>query len=205
MERAINKEETTKRWDLYGLPKEMFGEDFIDVGCWGGGFVYEAVNRGARFALGVDSVASDNWTEGDFAVRQFLQMDVYSPHFLSLPRFDVMLCAGVLYHVTDPVGLMLRLKALLKDDGMLYLETATFADSEPLVQFCPGNSFDMNNSNWFIPSASFIACLYQEIGFKHIDSFMVHDNRAVWKLKLDSKMHSRMPGKTLPRKKEYMK
>ena len=199
MERANNPREVGRLWELYHLPKIVRGT-FLDVGCWGGGFVREAHARDATQAVGIDSVPHITWDKYIPRVT-FMEMDIYSPHFLSLPRFDVVLCAGVLYHVPDPVGLLQRLKSVVKDDGMLWIETAVYHADEPSMLFCAADSFDRNFSNWFIPSTDFISHVYSEVGFTHIDSFRTIENRAVWKLKLSGKM----PHKFMPRKKEGMR
>lgn len=189
-------------WDIYQLPASLELDTFLDVGCWAGGFLVEAVKRKARLAVGVDVVRSPGL---DLSLREseqikFILMDIFSPHWFSLPRFDWVLCAGVIYHVLNPVGLLHRLKAVLRDDGRLFLETVVVEGEHPLLSFCPGKSFDDNASNWFVPSPTALFPIAEEVGLCHYNSFMVSENRAMFEFGLND----RLPEKFMSRKTEYM-
>lgn len=191
-----------KRWDLYELPARMDDDTFVDVGCWAGGFLHEAVIRGAERAVGVDSARSPGLNlvlDGSDKI-DFVQMDVFSPHWFSLPRFDWVLCAGLIYHVLNPVGLLHRLKTVMKDGARLFVETAVRAGEHPTFSFCAGRSFDDNASNWFIPTPSALFQMTDEIGLIHENSFMLEANRAIFEFSLGGML----PTKYLPRKVEYM-
>lgn len=206
--RASDLKETEARWRLYKLPSDLIGQNFLDVGCWGGGFLVEAHNRGADLAVGVDSVRTlipevENVvteTKLDDSVF-FYQMDIFSPHWFSLPRFDCVLCAGVLYHVPDPVGFLHRLKAVMTDKGVLYLETALHSKTDNISLYAHEDFVDNNWSNWFIPTAGWLLTVTQEIGLRQVDGFPLSGGRGVFKFELSNWM----PRKFLPRKRGYMK
>lgn len=200
MERASDPSLVRGRWKKYGLPESLDGKTFFDVGCWGGGFCYEAACRGADKVLGIDYVPSFNWETNAQEEIDFLIMDVFSPNFLALPLFDVVLCAGVLYHVSDPVGLFRRLH--MKTKELLVLETAiSFEPMEtPLLQYCPDNSFDDNPSNWFLPNLPFLTAITEEVGFESM-KVNIGGDRAC----LHLKPFRKMTDKLLPRKPQYMK
>lgn len=202
MQRSSSLKEAKLNWELYELPVTMNGADFLDVGCWGGAMCLEAIMLGAKLAVGVDSVESPNVRKikEQYLNFRFLQMDIYSPHWFSLPRFDVVLAAGVLYHVPDPVGLLHRLKHAVKDGGLLVIETAVEGNAEPYMRYCRDKSFDNNFSNWFIPSCDWVFSIAEEIGLKHVTSFMARANRGLFHFELSNEL----PKKTLPRKQEYM-
>ena len=50
--------EVRKKWVEISLPKSMKNLTFLDVGCWGGGFVKLAMEKGAKKALGIDIIKS---------------------------------------------------------------------------------------------------------------------------------------------------
>ena len=200
MERAVNSIVVEKLWDIYQLPVSMKGKTFLDVGCWGGQFCVEALNRGAVQAVGVDSVHSSNMDRVEASGNvSFMLMDVFSPHFLTLPRFDVVLCAGVLYHVPTPVDLLLRLKAVVADGGKLYLETAV-GEGNGFV-FQNNDDFDGNFSNWFIPDITTLGLLMGSLGFSLGDCDFVDAGRAIFTAYVTE---LELPKKFLPRKTEYM-
>ena len=46
--KTITKEKTTK---MYGMPEDLSDKTVLDIGCWDGGFSFEAEKRGAEQAL----------------------------------------------------------------------------------------------------------------------------------------------------------
>lgn len=202
MERAVDPVEVAKRWDLYKLPKSMVGKTFLDIGCWGGQFCVEALDRGAELVLGVDLVWGEKWNEmlSKNWRLQFLCNDVFSQAFLDIPVFDVVLCAGVLYHVTDPIGLLRRVKA--KAEELIVLETA-FHDNKvsPCLVYCPDDSYGGDWSNWFVPNTEFLRLIAKELGMEILDSFGVGGNR----LCLHWIPHFNLSRKNFPRNPKYMR
>lgn len=204
MERASELSKVKDRWVKYHLPKNIASKSFLDVGCWGGAFLEEAVFRGADKAVGVDILPSI-YVE----VRKvkhpdkisFFSLDVLSPNFLALPVFNIVLCAGVLYHVSDPVGFLRRLR--MKTSELLVLETAVIkkAKNSPILEYCFGNTFDNNYSNWFLPNKLFLLAIMQEVGFKIKEMFELGGGRLCMHLLPKNKM----PSKILPRKVEFMR
>lgn len=87
------------------------GRTFLDVGCmWGvnGGYAFHALESGASRVVGLDVEAAtaqfleENRRRGERV--EFVQGDVTDPCTPDrLGRFDVVFCAGVLYHVPDPL------------------------------------------------------------------------------------------------------
>jgi SAM-dependent methyltransferase len=147
-----------RKWEKFGLPADMSGKTFLDVGCWEGANCAEAVRRGADQVVGVDMCTSralaKNVERHGF---EFVQMDVLSEKWLELDDFDVVLCSGVLYHVENVISLLLRLRRVTGE--MLALETATRAtrDREPVLVFRPDDEVT-NPSNWWFPNKP---CLYE--------------------------------------------
>ena len=198
MERAANPDDVKKRWEKYGLPEDMAGKSFLDVGCWAGGFVREAVRRRkAFFGIGIDSVPSPLWS--DHPKEIYILMDAFNPNFLGLPFCDVVLCAGVLYHVSDPVGLLRRLR--MKTNELCILETVfTWAYPFPYLRYCPDNSFDDNPSNWFLPNQAFLRAIMPEVGFEILKTVKDGDRLCMHLMPSD-----RVIAKLLPRKPQFMK
>lgn len=161
-----------KSWTNLQLPETLSGKTFIDIGCWEGNMCVEALARGAEYCLGIDYCTSPklsaNLQEYDFS---FLQLDIFSEKFLSLPEFDVVLCAGVLYHVENPKSLLTRLRKICHEGSELYLETTCLQDSSdrPLMLYHHGRSFDDNVSNWWSPTERCLELMLTEGGFVDID------------------------------------
>ena len=105
-------------------------------------------------------------------------------------RFDYVLFAGVLYHVTDPVVALRLTFNCLKDGGSLLLETMAshLADTGngimeywgPTGLTTPGTAEQLNRGgwNWFVPSRQAIAQMLADVGFTDVRTTPVHNQRA---------------------------
>jgi SAM-dependent methyltransferase len=162
------------QWVRFGLPDDLTGKRFLDVGCWEGNNCAEAVKRGAEQVVGVDLCTSDelrrNVEEFGF---EFVQMDVLSEKWLELDTFDVVLCAGVLYHVENVVSLLFRLRRVTGE--LLVLETATYdvATDRPVLVLSPVDQ-RRNASNWWFPNKRGLFEMLKACGF---DDVTVADER----------------------------
>ena len=120
--------------------REVPGKTFVDIGCmWNvnGMFAFEAERSGATRAVGVDVVeATDEFerTRKELSSGvEFVHGDGTSPETIErLGQFDVVLCAGVLYHHPSPYHLLLALRELARET--LILGTATIPENRALAQ-----------------------------------------------------------------------
>ena len=121
---------------------EISGKKVLDIGCRDGLFSFAAEKAGAREIIGIDNDLSRG------------AVDVLIPHFKSrvqmhqlnvmdlLPdsfgHFDVVICAGLLYHLRYPVYALKRIRDVMKNDSVLFIETAVFTlyPNIPLI-YCP--------------------------------------------------------------------
>lgn len=161
-----------QQWQRHGLPARVDGLSFLDVGCWEGYVCAEAVRRGASPVLGIDYCTSP-----DLAATMarcgfgFMQLDLLSEKALQLPEFDIVHCAGVLYHVENPLSLLFRLRKLCRFGGMLHLETsyAVGPTEQPVMVFHPGSSLDDNPSNWWSPNEPCLREMLSVIGLAELE------------------------------------
>jgi 2-polyprenyl-3-methyl-5-hydroxy-6-metoxy-1,4-benzoquinol methylase len=127
---------------------DLTGKSVLDVGCYYGFFLHEALHRGARRAVGIEAdperfqIASTLATlwDGKIDIHQGLLEDV-SLH----EQFDVVLFLNVIHHVKDPVAVMKRLASLCR--GTLIVEFRQPHDSQ-FVHEClhPRRSFQARHS-----------------------------------------------------------
>lgn len=124
------------------------GNTVVDVGCmWNvdGAHAFHAADQGATRVVGLDIEPATPAFVAENAARaaagrrrvEFIQGDVNDPA-LGIGPFDVVFCAGVLYHVPDPVFTLRRLRALCT--STLILGTTVFPEqSTPQTAvFLPG-------------------------------------------------------------------
>jgi len=178
----------TRRLRLLQIPENLAGKRALDVGTWDGYFALELERRGAEV------VAIDLWNgwNGDNALKQFefalrvknskisyKRMDVHDVSPEVLGKFDLVLCAGVLYHTRHPFLALERLRSVT--DDMLILDTVTmipaFHGSSPMIMFFPGDqevTEDQKQGNvrkWGICAAPTLPWIYDALhsaGFTRI-------------------------------------
>jgi SAM-dependent methyltransferase len=121
---------------------ELKGKRVLDIGCRDGLFSLEAERLGAAEVVGVDNDVSTGWTE---VVLPYLKsavrmhgMNLYDLTPQTFGKFDVIVFAGVLYHLRYPVHALRLIKNLLNDGGTLLLETAILPAWERYqMLYCP--------------------------------------------------------------------
>lgn len=73
---------------------------------------------------------------------------------------DVIVCAGVMYHLLNPADVFFRLRPLLRHGGLLVMETVAVVDDEP-ARFILNSERDdyMQPSTYFLPNPAMLAGL----------------------------------------------
>ena len=121
------------------------GKTVLDVGCRDGLYSLEAERLGARRVVGIDNDLSRGavelllpWLGSRIEMRQMNLLDLTPA---ALGTFDIVLFAGVLYHLRYPFWGLRNLAGVLEEGGTLVLETAVFADANRYALLhCPTGS-----------------------------------------------------------------
>ena len=132
---------------------DVKGKSVLDVGCAGGEFCIQMLDRGASRVTGLDYCASPKLRENtQNKLFTYVQMDVFSEKLFHLPQHDIVTCAGVLYHVENPLSLLMRLRSLTRET--LFVETAISKGYEdtPVMLFHKDRTLGNNPSNWWTPN-----------------------------------------------------
>jgi SAM-dependent methyltransferase len=167
---------------LQVLPRSLDGKSVMDIGCWSGGTTLLLKAMGAD-VVGIEEVKK--YADClDYLGRSFA-LDGFEAESRSLydctderfqNRFDYILFAGVLYHVTDPVLALRIVFNCLKDGGVCILETAV-TPSDELVLAYEGPTVIFSGSvdeltrtgwNWYLPSPSTLERMMADVGFTDI-------------------------------------
>ena len=100
---------------------------------------------------------------------------MYMPNsdYLSLGKFGLIWCTGVLYHNAEQLRLLRKLHKLLNIDGYLVLESATLRLSKelankPYVEIHYPQTYRNTGTVTHLPSASAIKAWLQMVGFQEI-------------------------------------
>jgi len=104
---------------------DIEGKSVLDVGCRDGLFCFEAERRGASRIVGIDNNLSPGAVEvliPHFGSKvRMKEVNLYD--FASDERFDVVIFAGVLYHLRFPVLGLKRIADAMAPGGTLIIET----------------------------------------------------------------------------------
>jgi SAM-dependent methyltransferase len=121
---------------------DLTGKRVLDVGCRDGLFSFEAEKQGAAEVIGIDCDLSAGATE--FLIPYFRsrvrmhELNVLELRPETFGRFDVVLFPGVLYHLRYPAWCLKLVRDVLREDGILLLETAVVRDDNTLpLLYCP--------------------------------------------------------------------
>jgi tRNA (mo5U34)-methyltransferase len=157
------------------LPASLDGQSVLDIGAWDGFFSFEAERRGASRVVAYDVTPADYF--GFSTARELLgsaveyvQGSVYDLSRDTVGTYDIVLFAGVFYHLRYPLLALDRIHDVC--DGYMVLESHCLDDHVilddgqvttleridprlsrvPLYRFYPGNELNRDYSNWFSPN-----------------------------------------------------
>lgn len=114
----------------------------LDVGCRDGLFSLHAERAGASEVIGIDNDLSAGAVE---VVLPYLksgvkmeQMNLFELTADTFGRFDVVIFAGVLYHLRYPFWALRILRDVMNDGGQMVIETALWPkDEDRAILHCP--------------------------------------------------------------------
>lgn len=148
------------------IRREMDDVDYgdkvvLDLGSWDGMWAFEAESRGAREVWASDILSlrpvSGEGPETFHIARQLLRSNVKfcaasiydCDSRFGLQRFDIVQCFGIVYHLRYPLLGMAKMRKVLKDSGILMLETAVLLDvSDSIIQLDAKKIYPSDRSTW---------------------------------------------------------
>jgi tRNA (mo5U34)-methyltransferase len=118
---------------------DFAGKKVLDVGCWDGLWSFEAEKRGAEEIYSTDLITQRSHQMPTFELarrllnsqaRYFPRQSVYEIDELGVDDFDVVIFAGVYYHLKDPLRALAALRRVMKEGAVIVVEGAVI-DAEP--------------------------------------------------------------------------
>jgi tRNA (mo5U34)-methyltransferase len=150
----------------------LAGKKVADIGCNNGYYMFRMLEDSPAKIVGFDPSAVFK-TQFDF-INHFVKSDIVyellGVEHLPLyeEKFDVIFCLGVLYHRSDPVGMLKDLAKGLEDGGEIYLDTFIIAGDEPHA-LCPAQSYSKISNIYFIPTLKALENWCARAGFKSFE------------------------------------
>ncbi len=121
------------------------------VACEPGAFIHQARFLESIYRTGID----------------FLQIGWQQLDPDELGRFDLVHCNGVLNHEPNPLGMLLRLRSMLADDGEMLLGLVLHASGEQseYIRFVP-DAYAGDKTWWFVPGRLAMRWMIEVSGFE---------------------------------------
>jgi tRNA (mo5U34)-methyltransferase len=145
---------------------DFAGKRVVDIGCWDGCYSFEAEERGAREVHSTDLISQRDYSalptfEVARAARRSRaeyhpELSVYDTEALGIDDFDVVIFAGVYYHLKDPLLALTVLRRIMRAGGTILIEGAVCEEPGCFARFYYRQTYCGDNSNWWIPT---IECL----------------------------------------------
>lgn len=153
--------------------QSLQGRTVADIGCHNGYFMFRMAHQQPGLVIGFEPVAKHFWN------FQLLQQWIRQPnlyfellgveHLDLYPRFfDTIFCLGILYHHTDPVGLLRKLHAALAPGGEIVIDCQGIPGTEP-VALVPKGRYAGARGIWFLPTQSCLEHWLHRTGFRNIE------------------------------------
>lgn len=142
---------------ILSLVDSVHGKSVLDIGCAKGYLGRTLKDKGASYAAGTDI------SEGALLEARQVLDEAYAfnlegewPADLEAKKFDIIIIAEVLEHVFDPVGVLKKIRRILKEEGSLVITTPNFMTWTNRVKFIFGDfnykdqgMFDFGHIRWF--------------------------------------------------------
>ena len=183
--------------DEIGVPRDLSGLRALDIGAWDGPFTFELERRGAEVtALDIqdpDVTVFNAVKEIKNSSAAYVRCSVYDALPEALGTFDLVLFAGVYYHLKNPVLSFQRIRELLNDEGTLFIEggamtdylakelnellglpessvgkTAKILDGLSLSYFDDEKKIYTHWSNWWFPTTRCLEAMLLDSGFRNV-------------------------------------
>jgi tRNA (mo5U34)-methyltransferase len=157
----------------------LAGKTVLDIGCWDGFNSFEAIRLGAADVLATDHFV---WSDKCWGNRQCFELarsliapevrveeiDIPELNIARVGQFDVVVFAGVIYHLRHPLAALEQIAEIVTDT--LILETHLDAKDvdRPAMIFYPGGELADDSTNWWGPNAACITAMLRDVGFREV-------------------------------------
>ena len=179
------------------FPADLQGASMLDVGCNAGFFSLLAKLRGAGRVLGIESV--DFFFAQAEYIRNVWQMDIeyqlMDAHDIRLidETFDLVMFAGILYHLKNPLQVLEDVGRRCRD--AIVVETEVIPEdprnvviarvggrgqaklaptTKGIMKFYERNELNDDDSNWWVPDTECLLGMLRVAGFKHFSRPIYH-------------------------------
>lgn len=160
-----------QRWESLGEHVgDLSGKRVLDVGSNAGYDPFMLKLRGASEVIACEPfefIHQARFLESIYRTGVDLrQIGWQQLHPQEHGHFDFVHCNGVLYHEPNPIGMLLRLRSMLADDGEMLLGSMVHASVEQseYIRFVP-DAYAGDRTWWFVPGRLALRWMLEASGF----------------------------------------
>lgn len=151
------------------------GRVVADIGCHNGYFMFRMAHDQPELVIGFEPVAKHYWNFHliqNIAPQKNLVFELLGvEHIQFYPQFfDTIFCLGILYHHTDPIGLLRQLRQALTPKGELIIDCQGIPGEDPIA-LTPRNRYARGRGIWFLPTQSCLEHWILRAGFSSVTCF----------------------------------
>ncbi|NRA45754.1 MAG: tRNA 5-methoxyuridine(34)/uridine 5-oxyacetic acid(34) synthase CmoB [Oligoflexales bacterium] len=164
------------KWNrLHGNFTSLQGKRVADIGCHNGYFMFRMAAQNPELVIGFEPYAKHliNYQ----LIQQYAQVPNLAFELLGVehihfyPRFfDTVFCLGILYHHTDPVGLLRKIYESLRPGGELIIDCQGIPGGEPHA-LVPSGRYARARGIWFLPTLSCLSNWLRRTQFRDLQCF----------------------------------
>ena len=159
------------KWNTLIPHLNLENKDILDVGCNNGYYMFRMLEMNPKSVTGFDPSAIFN-LQFEFInsfIKSSIEYKLLGVEHISYydKKFDVIFCMGVLYHRRDPIEMLKELKAGLKKNGEVILDTLIIEGNEE-VALTPIRYAKMKNV-YFIPTLKALYNWIERAKFKDVE------------------------------------
>jgi tRNA (mo5U34)-methyltransferase len=182
------------------------GKRVLDIGTWDGLWTFEAEKLGASFVVSTDcqpvvgnvehvdcwqhalqkfllvreilgSKALPFFNVTPYNLKERLDVVIHQRHNATSLKFDIIQHLGVLYHLRNPDAALAESRNVIKDNGVLFLETSVLLDEDRSIALNNGlgpDEFNFYNarSNWWCHSVPCLFSMLETAFFEPLEDTM---------------------------------
>lgn len=146
-----------------------------DIGCHNGYFLFRMAHHKPACVIGFEPYAKHFWNfqlVQNIVRQEMLHFELLGVEHTDLypDFFDTVFCLGILYHHTDPVGLLRKLYKSLKKNGEIIIDCQGIPGDLP-VALTPQKRYARARGIWFLPTRFALENWINRAGFTRVNCF----------------------------------
>lgn len=162
-----------QRFLAQNLP--ISGKKIADIGCNNGYFMYRMLEFSPDLVVGFEPFLKHFWNF--HLVNKYVKSEklFFEPlgveHIDLFPKFfDTIFCLGILYHHTDPIGILRKMFSALDKGGYLFIDCQG-VEGESSQAYFPAGKYAGAKGFWWLPTKPCLENWLKRAGFRNIETF----------------------------------